>query len=61
MTLKPINQMFVFTQPLCNWQDVAQGQFLNGIKLVWIQFSFLIASLTKGKEPNLFYYLFIAC
>ena len=32
---------YVFTQTLCHEQDVTQGQFLSGVKLVWISFSLL--------------------
>ena len=28
--------MYVFTWPLWFWQDVTQGLFLSGVKLVWI-------------------------
>ena len=30
-------RMYVFTQPLCDWQDVSLGQFLKEVQLVWIQ------------------------
>ena len=32
--------IIVFTQPLYYKQYMAQGQSLNGLQLVWIQFSF---------------------
>ena len=44
--------MKVFTQPLCHRQDVTQGQFLNGVKLVWIQcFPSWLIALTRRKKP----------
>ena len=37
---------------------MTQGQFLNGVKLICIQFSFSkIGCLTKAKEPRQPYYL----
>ena len=35
MYLYPVDN--VFAQPLCHRLDVTQGQFLGGVKLVWIQ------------------------
>ena len=32
-----VSIIYVFTQTLCYRQDVTQGQFLSGVKLVWIQ------------------------
>ena len=53
--------MYVFTQLPFHKQNVTQGQFLSGVKLIWIQFSFsLTVSLTKAKEPSLPFYLAIA-
>ena len=37
LQLFPYKIVYVFTQLLCHVQDVAQGQFLSGVKLVWIQ------------------------
>ena len=38
-----------------------QCQFLNGVKLVWIQFSFSFTGChTKVKDPSILYYLHIA-
>ena len=54
--------MNVFTQPLHNKQDVAQGQFLSGVQPVWI-LSFpsrLVAIATKAKEPSVPSYLPLA-
>ena len=28
---------YIYTQPLCHVRDATQGQFLNGVKPVWIQ------------------------
>ena len=39
-------------------QNVSQGQFLSGVQLVWIQFSFFsTACVIKTTEPSLFHYL----
>ena len=48
--------------PTPHEQDVTQGQFLNGIQLIWIHFfSFSQTGChTKAKEPNLSYNLPIA-
>ena len=32
--------MYVFAQPLSHKQDMTQGQFLSGIKMVQVQLSF---------------------
>ena len=51
---------YVFTQHLCNAQDVTQGQFLSGVQLVLLQFSFSETDcLTKAKELSLPDYLCI--
>ena len=53
--------MFVSTQSLHYEQDVTQGQFLNWVHLVWINFSFFWTSCpTQDKESSLIYYSPIA-
>ena len=53
--------MHIFTQSLFDEQDTTQGQYLSGVKLVWIQSSFSLMSChTKAKEHSLPYYLLIA-
>ena len=47
MIIDNTHQEYVFTQPLHHGQDVTQGQFLSGIKLVWIQ-SFPYESKSKS-------------
>ena len=37
MFLSFLTDLTVFTETLCHEQDVVQGQFLNGVQLVWIQ------------------------
>ena len=54
--------MYVFTHLLHHGKDAIQGQFLSGLKLVWIQsFSFTSTGCqTMAKEPNPLNYLPIA-
>ena len=48
MIIDNTHQEYVFTQPLHHGQDVTQGQFLSGLKLVWIQ--------SLPYESSLFYF-----
>ena len=40
----------IYTTSLPQKKDVTQGQFLNRVNQVWIQFSFLTDCLTKAKK-----------
>ena len=44
--------VYIFTQPICQRQDITQDQFLNRIKLVWIlNFPKLLAGRTDWFMP----------
>ena len=52
--------MYVFIQTLHHNQDVTHGQFLIGVKLVWIQSFSSLRLVTKARESSLPYNLLIA-
>ena len=55
------SNMYVFTKLLCHEQDVTQGWFLTGVKLVGIDISFSRKGcLAKAKKLSLLYYLSVA-
>ena len=57
LCLLQILEIYIYTSTL-KWQDTTQGQFLSGVQLIWLQFSFSkFGYLIKAKEPSLSYCL----